>query len=502
MTRTIKRSRDCGRLTGSRAVSAKNIVNEQNDSLNGAGRMRPRRLLLCLDGVPYDLIHRAKERGLFSAFNEPARLLSPFPTMTNIALATMLRASPPLGYECRYFDRTTRDLRGGIEKYIGRRTPDKLPSSYMDLLDYQEPLPFEYLVYVAPEAVWRADMRRFRERFRCAPQTRDYFAFLKGTDGLLHIRGPKPLEGSLESLDRMLEEIRVWCGAETEVILFSDHGMTLQEHRRVNLQTHLRRCGYLITKRLSEGNSRRRVVVPAFGLIGYAALFCASEDDATALADAVVSLEGVDFAIHRDGDAAMMIKGAKGAARVSKAENRCGSLYRYEQIEGDPLQLGPIARALKESGAVNQQGFASDQEWFVHTGDHDYPDALANLYAALYTARVTNTADVLISFKDGYYYGMDAFSRFVRRLVGTHGNAGRASTSAFLMSTHRAFPAVVRGTEVEDLLEIGWRAANTAERILFVTSLCRGAFMEELEAGEGQRAKSKERRTKGSALQA
>ena len=34
--------------------------------------------------------------------------------MTNIALATMLKASPPLGYECRYFDRTTRDLRGGI----------------------------------------------------------------------------------------------------------------------------------------------------------------------------------------------------------------------------------------------------------------------------------------------------------------------------------------------------------------------------------------------------
>jgi len=294
----------------------------------------------------------------------------------------------------------------------------------------------------------------------------------------------------------MLEEIRVWCGAETEVILFSDHGMTLQEHRRVNLQTHLRRCGYLITKRLSEGKSRRSVVVPAFGLIGYAALFCASEDDATALADAVVSLEGVDFAIHRDGDAAMMIKGARGAARVSKAENRCGALYRYEQIEGDPLQLGTIARALKESGAVNQQGFASDQEWFVHTGDHDYPDALANLYAALYTTRVTNTADVLISFKDGYYYGMDAFSRFVRRLVGTHGNAGRASTSAFLMSTHRAFPAVVRGSEV-DLPEIGWRAANTAERILFATSLCRGAFMEELEAGEGQRAKSKERRTKG-----
>ena len=44
-------------------------------------------------------------------------------------------------------------------------------------------------------------MRRFHERFRHAPQRRDYFAFLKGTDGLLHIRGPERLKVALESLD-------------------------------------------------------------------------------------------------------------------------------------------------------------------------------------------------------------------------------------------------------------------------------------------------------------
>lgn len=47
---------------------------------------RPRRLLLCLDGVPHQLIEQAKSRGLFDAFGAPTRLLSPFPTMTNVAL--------------------------------------------------------------------------------------------------------------------------------------------------------------------------------------------------------------------------------------------------------------------------------------------------------------------------------------------------------------------------------------------------------------------------------
>src|ERR1041385_8250471 len=106
---------------------------------------RPRRLLLCLDGVPFELVTEAQSRGLFDNFRAPARLLSPFPTLTNVALAQMLRASPPNGYESLYFDREAREQRGGISKYVGRRTPDKVPSSYMDELDYQEPLHFEFL---------------------------------------------------------------------------------------------------------------------------------------------------------------------------------------------------------------------------------------------------------------------------------------------------------------------------------------------------------------------
>src|ERR1700741_1056649 len=217
-----------------------------------------RRLLLCLDGVPYTLIEQAKNRGLFDSFHTPARLLSPFPTMTNVALSAMLDASPPPGYESLYFDRTAGELRGGIRKYIGRRTPDKVPSSYMDDLDYQEPLPFEFLIYVAPEKVWRADMQRFRERFKAAPQTRDYFAFLKATDGLLHSQGPERLGIALESLDRILSEILAFCGNETEIVMFSDHGMNLEENRRVDLASTLQRRGF-------------QVVIPAFGLCSYAA---------------------------------------------------------------------------------------------------------------------------------------------------------------------------------------------------------------------------------------
>lgn len=417
-----------------------------------AGETRERRLLLCLDGVPFEIIEAAKGRGLFDKFKAPSRLLSPFPTMTNIALATMLRASAPLGYESLYFDRQKREMRGGIGGYIGRRTPDKAPSSYMDELDYQEPLPFEYLVYVAPEKVWRADMRRFHERFRSAPQGRDYFAFLKGTDGLLHIRGRAPLDVALESLDKILNDIQASCGAETEILLFSDHGMNLGETRRVNLQTHLRAKGYELATVFHE-RAKRRVALPAFGLIGFSALYCADEEAASILASSLVELEGIDFSLYKEGAQAIGVKGARGTARIHRRESQGGEVfYRYEEVENDPLQLKEIADAMRREGEMDEHGYASSQAWLARTENHIYPDAPDNLYSSLLGGRVRHHADVLVSLKDGYYYGSTIFSRFVR-LAATHGNAMRASTSAFMMSTHRTLPSAIRGSHAQPILK-------------------------------------------------
>jgi len=389
---------------------------------NGAGKLRPRRLLLCLDGVPHKIIEATKGRGLFDGFGPPTRLLSPFPTMTNVALSAMLGASPPAGYESLYFDRGAGELRGGIRKYLGRRTPDKIPSSYMDDLDYQEPLPFEFLIYVAPEKVWRTDMQRFRERFRAAPQTRDYFAFLKATDGLLHAQGPDRLGVALESLDEILREIQSYCGEETEIVMFSDHGMNLEENRRVDLKSTLERRGF-------------KAVIPAFGLCSYAAVYCPGDDRIPEMARAIAEITGVDFAVYKDGDQ-VIVESDRGQARI---EFQVDS-FRYIKVSGDPLELAPFLTEV-----------ATEKEWFEKTAGHRYPDAVANIYKSLFSPRVKHTADILVSLKDGYYYGWSPFGRFVR-LAATHGNALQSSSNAFLMSTHRELPQYVRADDAKALL--------------------------------------------------
>ncbi len=420
---------------------------ELENARQSVAQTRPRRLLLCLDGVPFDLIEQAKGRGLFDFFDAPSRLLSPFPTLTNVGLAAMLGASPPPGYEGLYFDRQSRAFGGGIWKYVGRRTPDKVPSSYMDELDYQEPLHFEFLIYFATEKIWRADFNRFREAFRASPQTRDFFGFIKATDGLLHLHGPAHLNVALESLDRILREIHLYCGAETEIVLFSDHGMVLEELRRIHLRTHVEECGYQFVHSLA-GRRGRALAVPGFGLCGYAAVYCGTETEVSAAGDALAELEGVDFAIYCDSPTTVIVNGPGGKARIHRLS---GTRYRYEQLAGDPLQLRSIVQDLSAKGELDALGYASDAAWFAATAAHVYPDAVANLYNALRKPRVRNTADVLVSILDGRYYGMSLFDNIVD-IVATHGNARRASSSAFLMSTRRDFPAYVRADDARPLL--------------------------------------------------
>ncbi len=132
------------------------------------------------------------------------------------------------------------------------------------------------------------------------------------------------------------------------------------------------------------------------------------------------------------------MEGQRGRARIDRRDDS----YRYVNKKGDPLELESL---------IEQDGFVDDSVLFEKTNQHRYPDVLANLYKSLFTPRVEHTADILISLKDGYYYGWSPFGRFVR-LAATHGNALQSSSNAFLMSTHRHLPECVRADNAREIL--------------------------------------------------
>lgn len=74
-----------------------------------------------------------------------------------------------------------------------------------------------------------------------------------------------------------------------------------------------------------------------------------------------------------------MVENDRGHARI----RRRGDEFQYTAVSGDPLELGRLEQGSKAN-------FKTDKEWFEETAGHRYPDAVANVYKSVFTARETH----------------------------------------------------------------------------------------------------------------
>lgn len=404
---------------------------------------RTEKLVLILDGVPYDTISELWGRGFFKIFHRPSRLIAPFPSMTNVSAAAMLGAEPPDGYESLYFDRTSNEMAGGAKTYLRKRAIK--PADYHSMLDYVEPRAYEFAVYGFPERIYRADLRRFFLAY-AGSQKRTFKAFLKSTDGLAHVGGKQRLEAALIELDRLLSKIYADRNGKLDITIFSDHGNSFTRCRRVDLKGHLGRHGFRVADRLDGEDA---VVIPGFGLVGYAAIYAAPAARRR-LAETIAQMPEAAIVAYSDGEGVLVMAGRQ-LARISRDQNR----FRYETITGDPLDLIPVINQIKGRGEMTADGYAADQVWFEALKSHPYPDAIFRLWEAI-NGLVKNRADVLVSFKDGFTYG-EAFFEFYSKLVpvvAIHGGLGAAQSDGFFMSTAGQAPPELRAQQVSGLLNL------------------------------------------------
>jgi hypothetical protein len=396
-----------------------------------------KRLILCVDGVPYTAIERLCGQGMFSFFQSPSRVVAPFPSMTNVALKDLFGAASPSGYEAFYFDRELNRLSGGVSNYLQKRTHSLHVRTYHHFVDYEEPVHFEFLVYVMPQAIYRSDMERFLAKFQ-ASDAPVFVGYLKSTDGLIHLGGQEKLDWALRLLDDALTTLFEAHQGKMEIALFSDHGNNMVGGQRLRLKDHLRRRHYQVGSQLQSEHS---VVVPEFGLVTFAAIYTTA--DPALVARDLVQLEGVEFGIYRQ-DETVVVVNDTGQANIVYDPAR--GKYQYEPIDADPLHLQAAMQRLKDQGRFDAQGFADDRDWFDVTTDHVFPDIVHRLHQAMGN-QVKYRADILLNLMDGTYAGHAIFDGLVE-VVATHGSARASSSVGFLMSTHRRFPRCLRASDV------------------------------------------------------
>ena len=393
---------------------------------------RRRKLAICLDGVPYSQMAELWDEGYFREFSRPTRMISTFPSLSDVALTSVMNAGKVPGYENLYFDVRQNRLGGGPFSTLSKA---RIP--YLEILDYDEPGIFKGMAYILPVKTFRADLGRFLGKYQ-ASRGQPFTAHLCSTDALCHVKTKTQFRPYLLEVDALLREIFLSCQGQMEFIVFSDHGNSQVDSRQLDMATALKRNGFTLESSLNGEDS---VVIPAFGLVGAIAAYCKPSRSAR-LAEVLARFEGVDFCAFADGGVARIVS-TLGTASIDKDQS--GKL-RFVNGTGDIIQMSSVLQRMQTSGQLDSNGFASTSAWFLATADHVYPNAVNALYEGV-TNHVLNPASVLVSLKDGYHYGSAFFNRLVT-LRSTHGSLYTTQMTGFVMRNGPAHERTIHSHEV------------------------------------------------------
>ncbi|HSA60365.1 MAG TPA: hypothetical protein VLJ37_11860 [bacterium] len=419
-------------------------------------RVHERTLLIALDGVPFGLVSELKKEGRFSEFQEPARVVSTFPSTSHSGFGGLFRplgASPPPGYDREYYSYADEKIIG----FLSSIHP-KNPHDFKNFFDYSRKTPLQkFWIYAAPGLSGRRDLEKIRRLVWSRGDDRPLFTYIGGTDGAGHVLGRKRLKRWLIFMDGYLQRMKADYlrdfGQTLQISLYSDHGFHFI--RRPNAVSQNRIENGLRRERLHLAPNLKtpdRVVAVQWGNISGASLFV-DETRVPDVARVLAGTAGIDITAYRSGEDIIVLSqdgGRLHTARVSCTEGR--RRCRYAPVDGDPLDYGDIVDSLRRKGRMDSHGFAASEDWFEATKDRRYPDALYRLHDGFFSL-VENPAPILFSTEDDYEYG-DVLTRigawFHGGLKGTHGGLFQEASAAFAMTTDSKvrLPSVLRYDQV------------------------------------------------------
>lgn len=402
-------------------------------------------LIIGIDAVPYTLVRRLAEDGLFADMKGPVAVNSTFPSISYTAWSNLLGplgCGKPPGYETRYFDRARGRLTGGLSL-------SEVSAAWKDTFDWKlHGLVRTAFAYGFPRRYSLWELRHGLEAFErsAAPV---FSMYIVSTDGLAHLSGPDALADVLIAVQTQLADFRQ-CHRHKPfyTVLLSDHGIAGGEPLR-NIWPAVRRAvikaGFRPRNRLGAGD--RDVVFNPYGLLTGFVIYT-HPAQAAAVAATVAEVPGVDLAAVRKGADCWQLLSARGGAEIMRRGGIDGGLWRYRQLGGDPLGYASLQPATSE--------WAPDKYWFDASRGSFYADALHRVAQSFELAAAP--ASVVCSCTPGCMFGgikTELLSRAtVGRLKWTHGALHRDASLGFMMSDLPAWeaPPMVRAEEALECL--------------------------------------------------
>lgn len=396
-----------------------------------ANAVPARRLVLALDGIDYRDIVAARERGLFAGFREPSRLISTFPSISDIAWHEIFGVQAPRGYQRIYYSAAHNEV-------IGVALDAIRPIEFEDRMDMAFGAKFHHLgAYLISNTIAKHEIDVVVGDFFKFADRNTIYVYNVGPDALQHTRGD--LAKYLDHLDQKLEELQAKYLQRTaralEIVVVSDHG----HNRAVDakflpvvkaLQSH----GFRIADELRSATD---VAFSVDGVTTGFGVFALPESIAP-VAELLASMEGVDVVSVRVSDDRFSVKANGHHAEIERKRSARGDLFRYVATEGDPLQYVPIIERMRREKVLDAEGFADSPTWIRYSSSSRYPVALERIVRG-HTVVTLNPAPILVSLTDEYRVGLGMVSvaNRMRPLGGTHGALSSSNALGVLMTNFR-----------------------------------------------------------------
>lgn len=369
----------------------------------------PQRLVIGLDGIAFrdmealqagvtytniwgSVEHRqafSPEEGYFPV----SRLISTFPSTSDVAWTDIYGNRPLPGYQRTYFCAV-----GNSEIFQNGVTTTV---EHEEQMDWQVESGFvRSMGYIYSAHTFDYETHEMIENFWDTTNTNaDFYTYIRASDDAQHL--DRDIFSLLCLLDNQLQDLRVryktQTGRDLQILILSDHGHNhAGPGQRVKAQAFLEKAGYNVTQSIVNSND---VVVPVAGIEDWVEIHNAPATTEK-LAEQLTHLKGVDVlaaCLQTNHFLVLNSQGERAVVEWNPAKNT----FRYSAENGDPLNYLPVVKMLAKKNQLDANGFATADDWMGATMTNHYPLALERIARGL--TRVTlNPATILISLDNQY----------------------------------------------------------------------------------------------------
>ena len=404
----------------------------------------PKRLIIALDGISYrDMkalqagvtykdthgfqFHR---QGFHQGYFPVSRMISTFPSTSDVAWTDIFGDRPLPGYQRTYFSDAA-----NLEISVNGITTS---------MEHERQMHWEVengflrtLGYVYPSHMYQYEVHELVKNFLNATDKGDnFYAYVRTPDDAQHLS--RDTFAMLCALDEKLQKLRALYqareGHELEILILSDHG---NNHagvgQRIEIRTFLKNAGYRITNSIVNPKD---VVLPTVGIESWVEIHN-SPAETERLMQLLPQLKGVDVLTARfPGQTNRFIVMNSKGERAIIEWNPVKNSFRYSTERGDPINYLPVVEALSRKNRLDADGFATADDWMAETLTHRYPLALERIVQG-HTRVTLNPATILISLNNHYVHSGWLVKKGSELVTfgGTHGALDDLNSDGMLLSS-------------------------------------------------------------------